>query len=126
LKLLAGTARPDRDKPGEADLPVIDQVPEAPEWLPNGHAVREFEKLAAFLHANKILTEASVVPLAHLAAIHGKLVQGYAAGITPSGHLLSQYRALCGDFGLTPANAHKVRANGDAGRRNPFARNGKR
>lgn len=126
LKVLSGTRRPDRDQPGQIDLPAAEDVPAAPDWLPNIHARLEFDKLAAFLHGAGILTEASVMALAHLAAIHGKIVQLYAAGEAPSGHLLGQYRALCGDFGITPANTHKVRATGSTKPDNPFSRNGKR
>lgn len=126
LKLLSGTSRPDRDLPGALQLPAADQVPEAPDWLPNAHAVREFEKLATALQATGVLTEASIVPLAHLAALHGKIVQMYAAGAAPSGHLVAQYRNLCGDFGLTPATAAKVRPSGGGKSDNPFSRNGRK
>lgn len=126
LKLLAGTSRRDRDKDRHDPFPALDGVPEAPDWLPNAHAVNEFNRLAESLHASRVLSEASVVPLAHLAAIHGKLVQMYSAGAIPTGAMLSQYRALCGDFGLTPATATKVSPGQPIKAGNKFSGNGRK
>lgn len=91
------------------DLPLVDEIPEPPNWLPNIHAQKEFERLAPILHANKLLTEAGLTALAHLCALHGKLVQLWSAGESPTGHMLSQYRNLINDFGLTPVSQGKVK-----------------
>jgi phage terminase small subunit len=98
-------------------------VPPPPDWLPNAHAVKEFERLAPVLVNNKLLTQAGLMAFAHLCALHGKIVQLYAAGECPTGHMLSQYRALINDFGLTPVAQGKVRASSDNQRENPFKKN---
>ena len=125
LKAIAGTARPDRAG-YHVDLPLVAEVPRAPDWLPNSHAVKEWDRLAPILHANKLLTEAGVSALGMLCALHGKLVQLWAAGESPTGHMLAQYRALVNDFGLTPVAQGKVRPSGEKDEGNKFARFGKR
>lgn len=125
LKVVAGTSRKDREVEAVA-LPVVDAVPAAPDWLPNAHAVKEWDRLAPILVANKLLTEAGTSALAHLCALHGKIVQLYAAGESPVATMVSQYRNLINDFGLTPVAQGKVKSVGEKPESNPFARNGKR
>ena len=125
LKLIAGTSRPDRDSE-VVDLPLASEVPQAPDWLPNAHAVKEWERLAPILHAVALLTEAGTSTLAHLCALHGKIVQLYAAGESPNASMVAQYRAISNDFGLTPVAQGKVRPSGEKPKDNPFTKNGKR
>jgi len=126
LKVVAGTDRPDRNQPAEvADLPLVSEVPPAPDWLPNAHAIKEWDRLAPILHANKLLTEAGLSALGQLCALHGKTVQLYAAGETPVASMVAQVRGLMNDFGLTPVAQGKVRPAGDTERAgNAFANNG--
>lgn len=124
LKVLDGSRQP--DPPEVVDLPLVDAVPEPPDWLPNAHAVKEWKRLAPILHANKLLTEAGVSALGMLCALHGKLVQLWAAGESPTGHMLAQYRALVNDFGLTPVAQGKVKPSGEKEKGNRFANNGRR
>lgn len=121
LKLIAGTHRPDREAPAGIQVPVLNEIPDPPDWLPSAHAVREFNRLAEILFHARLLTELSVGPLAHLSALHGKIVQLWAAGTAPTGNQVAQYRALMNDFGLTPASAGKVR-QGVGPKDNPYAR----
>lgn len=126
LKVVAGTDRPDRASPSSIDLPLVGSIPPAPDWLPNGHAVKEWERLAPILHANRLLTEAGVTSLGHLCALHGKIAQLYAAGESPTGHMMAQYRGIANDFGLTPVAQGKVKPSGEKETGNRFDRNGKR
>lgn len=126
LKVVAGTARPDRIEPTGVDLPLVDSAPPAPDWLPNAHATKEWNRLAPILAANKLLTEASLSALGMLCALHGKIVQLYAAGESPTGHMLAQYRGIANDFGLTPIAQGKVKPVGDEKKGNRFAAFGKR
>jgi len=124
LKVVAGTARPDRIAP-VIEMPTI-SAPPAPDWMPNGHAVKEWDRLALILSANRLLTEASLSALGQMCALHGKIVQLYAAGESPNAALIAQYRALANDFGLTPVAQGKVRPHGEAPAKNEFSNNGKR
>lgn len=126
LKVVAGTVQPCRDEKPAVELPTISDVPPAPDWLPNAHAVKEWERLAPILVANKLLTEAGLSALGQLCALHGKVVQLYAAGEAPVASMVSQLRNLINDFGLTPVAQGKVRPIGEGPAKNAFARNGRR
>jgi phage terminase small subunit len=126
LKVVAGTTRKDREPQSHVDLPVISAVPPAPDWLPNAHAVKEWDRLAPVLVANKLLTEGSLSPLGNLCALHGKMVQLWAAGEAPVASMVAQYRNLINDFGLTPVAQGKVKAVPDKPEGNAFTRNGRR
>jgi hypothetical protein len=122
LKVISGSRRPSTPA---VSLPLVEEVPPAPDWLPNVHAVREWNRLVPLLIANRVLTEPAISALAMLCALHGKIIQLWMAGQSPTGFLLSQYRALLGDFGLTPATQGKVHS-GASPSGNPFRRNGVR
>lgn len=126
LKVVAGTERKDR-KPATkpVDLPLVAEVPKAPDWLPNAHAVKEWRRLAPVLVANKLLTDGGLSALGVLCALHGKIVQLFAAGESPTGHMVAQYRNLINDFGLTPVAQGKVKPVGKEPEGNKFARNGR-
>lgn len=126
LKVVAGTDRPDRKGADPIDLPLVSEIPDAPEWLPNRHAEAEWNRLAQILHANRLLTEAALGPFGMLCALHGKLVQLWMAGETPTGHMLAQYRALVGEFGLTPVAQGKVKPAERQASGNKFANNGRK
>lgn len=127
LKSISGTARSDRVEPSPSvSLPTVDEVPPAPDWLPNMHAVKEWDRLAGILTANKLLTDGGLSALGMLCSLHGKLVQLWAAGEAPTGHMLAQYRNLINDFGLTPVAQGKVKQVAPPETGNKFANNGKR
>lgn len=114
LKVIAGTDQPCRRPENDpVDLPLTTGVPDAPDWLPNAHATKEWNRLAPILHANKLLTEAGLSALGQLCALHGKVVQLYAAGEAPVASMVAQLRALMNDFGLTPVAQGKVKPSGD-------------
>lgn len=126
LKVIAGTDQPSRRERGGADLPAVSEVPKAPDWLPNAHAKKEWNRLAPILVANGLLTDGGLSALGTLCALHGKLVQLWAAGESPTGHMLAQYRNLINDFGLTPVAQGKVKSVGSEEKAgNRFSRNGK-
>ena len=106
LKLLAGTARPDRAAPGTAALPPIDGAPSPPTWLTDLTAVREWHRLAGTLSACKLLNAGNVGLLAQLCALHAKLIATWNEGLTPTAALLSAYRGLSHDLGLTSMSLH--------------------
>jgi phage terminase small subunit len=126
LKVVAGTARKDREPEKSVELPTVSTVPPAPDWLPNAHAVKEWDRLAPILVANKLLTEAGTSALGMMCALHGKLAQLWAAGEAPVASMVAQYRNLINDFGLTPVAQGKVKPVGEGPAENKFSRNGKR
>ncbi len=120
LKVIAGTDRVDRPALVGVELPALDQVPSPPDWLPNAHAVNEWQRLAPILTANRLLSEADLSSFGHLCGLHGKIVQLWAAGEAPTGHMLAQYNSLAGAFGLAPAWRGKVKPIGDKDTSNKF------
>ena len=126
LKVVSGTVQPSRDDKPAVELPVVGEVPKAPDWLPNAHAVKEWDRLAPILVANKLLTEAGTSALGMLCALHGKLVQLWSAGEAPVASMVAQYRNLINDFGLTPVAQGKVKPMGEEPAGNKFANRGKR
>lgn len=126
LKAIAGTERKDRAITNEIELPLVDSLPTAPDWMPNAHAVKEWDRLAKILIANKLLTEADLATLGHMCALHGKIVQLYAAGEAPTASMAGTLRVMQSDFGLSPVARGKVSAGGEEKKGNKFSGNGKR
>lgn len=128
LKSISGTRQKCRDVPPPAvELPVVEEIPSAPDWLPNAHAVKEWNRLAPILVANKLLTEGGLSALAMLCAAHGKIVQLYSAGEAPTASMMSTLQSMINDFGLTPVAQGKVKPVGDQEKKgNKFANNGRR
>lgn len=127
LKAVAGTERKDREVPiSVVELPALSSAPAAPDWLPNAHAVKEWDRLAEILTANKLLTEGGLSALGMLCALHGKVVQLYQAGEAPTASMAGTLRNMINDFGLTPVAQGKVTPVAAEGEGNKFARNGKR
>lgn len=126
LKVVAGTERKDRAAPDALELPTISEVPEPPDWLPNSHAIKEWNRLAPILVANKLLTEAGLSAFGMLCSLHGKLVQLWSAGEAPVASMVSQYRNLINDFGLTPVAQGKVKPMGEEPAKNKFSQRGNR
>lgn len=126
LKMVAGTHRKDRALEPHVEIPTLADAPPAPDWLPNIHAVKEWDRLVGILTANKLLTEGGLSALGHLCALHGRIVQLYAAGEAPTASMLGTLRNMENDFGLTPATQGKVRPGGESDKGNRFAGNGKR
>ena len=122
LKAVSGTAQPCRARIEIEIGTVLESAPPPPDWLPNAHAVKEWERLSPILVANKLLTDAALTTLGHLCALHGKIVQLWAAGETPTGHMLAQYIKLVDSFGIPPMAAGKVRPQGDGKKANQFGK----
>jgi phage terminase small subunit len=126
LKLIDGTDQPCRRAPESVELPLVDAIPEPPDWLPNSHAIKEWQRLAPILYANRLLTDVSLSPLAMLCAQHGKILQMYAAGQIPTSAMLAQYRNLANDFALTPIAQGRFKPNPGGRPPNRFGHNGLR
>ena len=100
-------------------------IPQHPDWLPNAHAVNEWNRLVPLLMKNNRLSEIGLSPLAMACALHGRIVQKFTAGETPTGHMMAQYINLLKLLGISDPGG-----NGPAGgvqpKENPFKRNARR
>ena len=136
LKVIADTVRKDRDRPEAEDNAAVGvgmeleglTHPRPPSWLPNTHSVDEWRRLAPILVASGVLTKGGLSALGMLCALHGEIVQLYAAGKAPPASMVGIWRSFANDFGLTPAAQSKVKAVGIPATPpdNPFTRNGPR
>jgi phage terminase small subunit len=126
LKVVSGTVQHCRDEKPSVDLPSVAALPRAPDWLPNAHAKKEWNRLGPILVANKMLTDGGLSAFGMLCSLHGKLVQLWAAGEAPVASMVAQYRNLINDFGLTPVAQGKVKPVGEGPAENKFANRGKR
>ena len=106
LKLVKGSLIKSRDRDAPTSpLTILDKLPSPPMWLRRmPHALREWKRLGAILVANRLLHEGSISMFATLCALHGRNVEKFQRGDTPSGAHLSQYRALAASFGLVAMN----------------------
>lgn len=120
IKRISGTFRQDRSPIEAVELPMVDGLPDAPDWLPNAHAVKEWDRLAPILYGVGVLTEASLSTLGYLCSLHGTIVQIYAAGLEPNGTLQSQLTILIKEFGLTPKTQSQIKANAEKTKGNKF------
>jgi len=125
VKSLRGTLRSSRENGDGLELSGVNELPPPPDWLPNAHALKEWERLCVQLHALGILYEESLMTLGHLCALHGRLCQIWSTGLEPNASLVTQYRALVGEFGLTPVSAMKLTTNPEK-KANPFLSNGRK
>ena len=122
LKIVSGTVRADREAPPAVVFDPLAGVPDPVDWLPNAHAVSEWRRLAPVLVANRLLAAADLSTFGHMCALHGKMVQLWAAGEAPTGHMVAQYNALAAAFGLSPAWRGKVKPIDDTDSTNKFSK----
>src|SRR4051812_24207418 len=113
LKVISGTARADPAPERSVEVAPLADIPSPGDWLPNVHAVNEWRRLAPLLVANKLLAESDLSTFGHMCSLHGKMVQLWAAGEAPTGHLIAQYNALASAFGLSAAWRGKVKPLAD-------------
>lgn len=99
LKLIAGTARPDRSAPGVA-LPLLDSAPPRPCWLKDSEAVSEWDRLIKVMMANRLLNHGNVSVLAQYCALHGNLARMWRNGRQPVAALIGAHRSLASSLGL--------------------------
>lgn len=125
LKVLHGTLKPSRDNASEIKFESLKEVPAPPDWLPNAHAKKEWERLAPILVRKALLAEADLSSLGMLCGLHGKIVQLYAAGETPTASMATTLRGMQSDFGLSPAARSKVTLDPDGHALNKFSGNGR-
>jgi hypothetical protein len=105
LKRMAGSRQPRSGS--RVELPRVEALPPPPDWL-DEHAVREWRRVGPILITANALSEGSLSAFAMLCALHGRLVQLFAADLLPPASLVAQWRALANDFGLTALGQQKL------------------
>ncbi len=107
LRLLSGN-------PGKRPIPAAEPSYEPcdatmPDWL-TGEAAALWDKLAAALHVNGMLTHASKDNLAVYCDVLGSYIDKRRSGAEADIKLLQQIRMMAREFGFTPSSQASVSA----------------
>lgn len=125
LKVLAGTARPDREVPDAPEYDLIDDFPEAPQHL-NPDGVEMWRTLGPQLVAARVLQVVDLYSLEQLCFAWQRFRQKAKAGMELTAAEDTSLKSLFSEFGMTPASRRKVASGGEKPKGNAFAKNGRR
>ena len=109
LILMRGTERPDRTNYAEPDPIVIKGMPDPPRDLkPDGF--REWNRVISWLVSNRIVGEEGLSAVATYCNVYARIVEMEKLGGCADAALLTQYRLLASELGLTPAGRARLKA----------------
>jgi phage terminase small subunit len=118
MKLLKGTARPDRVR-DEVEFPAAENPP-PPDWLIDPEAVREWDEKVGLLSSAGVLTVAALSLLGQYCNMHAAAVKQWRVGDAPTAADMTQLRLMATEFGFTPASRSKIGGGGKREPANPF------
>ncbi len=125
LKVIAGTARPDREAPDAPQFEQVTQFPEPPQHLnPDGAAM--WRELGPQLVAARVLQTVDLYALEQLCYAWQRFRAKAKAGMDMTAAEDTALKALFSEFGMTNASRRRVTAGPEALKSNKFAANGKR
>jgi len=125
LKVLRGTARPDREVPDMPEFDLIEQFPPPPKHL--GEDGKEmWNNLGPQLVNAKVLQTVDLYALEQLCGYWEMVRKKMKAGMETTAAEQTALKALFSEFGMTPASRRKVSAGGEKKNRNKFSANGQR
>ncbi|TQT50527.1 P27 family phage terminase small subunit [Xanthomonas perforans] len=113
LKVIAGTARPDREVPDVPEFDLIDDFPDAPQHL-NADGAAMWRDLGPQLVAAKVLRVVDLYALQQLCYAWQRMVMKQKAGMDITAAEDTAFKALMSEFGMTPASRRKVSSGGDS------------
>lgn len=125
LKVISGTARPDREVPDSPEYDLIEDFPDAPIHLTVDGA-EMWNNLGPQLVNNKILQVVDLYPLEQLCVAWQMFRKKAKAEMEVTASEHQALKALFSEFGMTPASRSKVVSGGDKKANNKFSTNGKR
>lgn len=105
--IMRGTARADRTNNEEPEPLPIDSMAPPRKLKPEGKA--EWDRVIGFLTSNGIVGAEGLSLLCTYCQIHARIVECEKAGIPVEAALLTQYRLMASEFGLTPAGRAKLK-----------------
>ena len=87
---------------------LVDGLPQPPKWL-KGEAKREWNRVLPYLTGTKVLAKLDTGPLATYCLLHAEVVKAARKGEIPTAAVISQYRSLAGEFGMTPSSRSRIK-----------------
>ncbi|MCY1297950.1 putative phage terminase, small subunit, P27 family [compost metagenome] len=125
LKVLAGTARPDREVLDAPEYDLIEEFPEPPQHL-NPDGVEMWRNLGPQLVAARVLQVVDLYSLEQLCFSWQRFRQKAKVGMELTAAEDTALKSLFSEFGMTPASRRKVASGGEKPKGNKFANNGSR
>ncbi len=105
-KELSGTQTASRSR-REAEYPVLEEVPEAPDWL-DAQAKEEFDELAEMMVGAGVLVRGEERQLAEMCQMSSDIITLRRIGQKPSAANQREYFNRVKHFGLTPGSRSMV------------------
>ncbi len=125
LKVIAGTARPDREAPDAPQFEQVTQFPDPPQHL-NQDGAAMWRELGPQLVAARVLQTVDLYALEQLCYAWQRFRAKAKAGMDMTAAEDTALKALFSEFGMTNASRRRVTAGPEALKGNKFAANGKR
>lgn len=114
LKVIAGTARPDREAPTDApEFDLVEEFPDPPQHL-NVDGASMWNNLGPQLVKSKVLQTVDLFALQQLCYAWQRAVAKQKAGMDITAAEDMALKAMFSEFGMTPASRRKVSSGGDA------------
>lgn len=124
LKLLAGTARPDREATDAPQFDLVDEFPDPPQHL-NVDGAEMWTRLGPQLVAARVLQVVDLYALEQLCYAWERFRKKAKAGMDVTAAEDTALKALFSEFGMTAASRRKVTSGTDKKPGNAFAALGK-
>lgn len=111
---------------GNVRVAPLRVAPKPPKWMTNKFALANWEEVAPVMVENRLLTRSNLPLFELMVASYGKIVENYTtrSGTVNTG-LLTLYRSIVNDFGLTPCSQIRAHVPDKAEDENPFLTNRK-
>ncbi len=122
LKVLSGTARPDREQPDAPQFDLVEDFPGPPQHL-NADGAEMWRTLGPQLVAARVLQVVDLWSLEQLCFAFQRFRQKAKAGVELTAAEDGALKALFSEFGMTPASRRKVAMGGEKPAANKFSAN---
>ncbi len=113
LKVIAGTARPDREVPDAPEFDLVEEFPDPPQHL-NVDGASMWASLGPQLVKSKVLQIVDLFALQQLSYAWQRAVAKQKAGMDITAAEDMALKAMFSEFGMTPASRRKVSSGGDS------------
>ncbi len=125
LKVLSGTARPDRQAPDMPEFDLVNEFPSPPQHL-NFDGVEMWNNLGKQLVSARVLQVVDLYCLEQLCFNWQMFRKKAKAEMELTSAETMALKAMFSEFGMTPASRSKVTSGAEKPKQNSFSGNGKK